>query len=272
MRRVAAGAAAGDLLHVEVGEERVEPVSSRARSDAEQGGHHDRKEGAAELDATRQVLPVLLLGARGEERVGVGGGGGDVRRKHRARDGDVDGERVGRAVEGTDDDVDLGAAGGRRVEVGGGGGLGGDELLGEIGDQLGERVVAFVAEAGDAAGEVVVEVAGVHGEVVVGRHGAVRREVGALGVAVERRASWSAGRRETEAVAVEEGDLGVGESGGGGDVVDGEEGVGEGGGGVAEASAGGGGEGRGGQQHGGEEVGEDGAAEGVLRTVAGDGV
>ena len=64
--------AAGDLLHVEVGEERVEPLSSRARSDAEQGGHHDRKKGAAELDAARQVLLVLLLGARGEERVCVG--------------------------------------------------------------------------------------------------------------------------------------------------------------------------------------------------------
>ena len=45
VRRVAAGAAAGDLLHVEVGEEQVEPVSSRARSDAEQGGHHYRKKG-----------------------------------------------------------------------------------------------------------------------------------------------------------------------------------------------------------------------------------
>ena len=41
---------------------------------------------------------------------------------------------------------------------------------------------------------------------------------------------------------------------------------------MAEAGAGGGREGGGGRKHGGEEVGEDGAGEGVLGAVAGDGV
>ena len=107
---------------------------------------------------------------------------------------------------------------------------------------------------------------------MAGRDGAGERVMRAAGVAVGRRVCAGLGLRQAETMAVQELRLVVGKGGGGGHVVDGEEGVRERGSGVAEAGAGGGGEGGGWQEHGGEEVSEDGAGEGVLGAVAGDGV
>ena len=99
-----------ELGDVERRKERVEVLARFAWSDAEEGGEDDGEEVAVEVDAARQVLGVLLGGARREEPLDVGGGGGDVRREERARDGHVESGDVRCAVVGGDDDVDLRAA------------------------------------------------------------------------------------------------------------------------------------------------------------------
>ena len=58
--RVAPRAPGGELLSVGRAEERVEPAARRAGADAEQRGHDEGHEGAAELGAAGEVLGVLL--------------------------------------------------------------------------------------------------------------------------------------------------------------------------------------------------------------------
>ena len=82
-----ASTAGDELGDVERRKERVEVLARFAWPDAEEGGEDDGEEVAVEVDAARQVLGVLLGGARREEPLDVGGGGGDVRREERARDG-----------------------------------------------------------------------------------------------------------------------------------------------------------------------------------------
>ena len=74
-------------------------------------------------------------------------------------------------------------------------------------------------------------------KVVAGGDGSGRRVVGAAVVAVEGRWRGGEGERDAKPVADEELDLDIGERGGGGDVVRGEEEVGERGGSVADAGA-----------------------------------
>ena len=164
---------------------------------AQQCGEDDGQEEAAEVDAARQVLGVLLGGARREERGGVGSGGDDVRREQRAGDGDVDGGDVWSAVVDGDDDIDLRARARRGAEALGGVDLGREERLRDGGDEAHEGVVAAMAVAADAAREVVKEVSGEAVEVVAGGDGGGRWVVGAAWVAAEGR--WRGGKGERDA-------------------------------------------------------------------------
>ena len=78
MGGVGSGAAGGAFAHVGAVEERVDERARGLRSDAEECGHHDGQEGAAEVDAAGKVLLDLLCGSGVEEGEGVDGGSGEV--------------------------------------------------------------------------------------------------------------------------------------------------------------------------------------------------
>ena len=80
MVSVVAGTAREPLGDVEVGEEVADVLVSILGTDAEQSGEHDGKEGATEPHVAGKMFFVLFGGPRDEERVGRGGGGGDVGR------------------------------------------------------------------------------------------------------------------------------------------------------------------------------------------------
>ena len=94
-----------------------------------------RKARRTEPHASGKMFLVLFGGTRDEERVGGDGGGDDVGRHERARDCNVDGHGVGRAIERAHNDVDLGALRGGRTKTIGNVDVGGYELLRQVGDE-----------------------------------------------------------------------------------------------------------------------------------------
>ena len=103
-----------------------------------------------------------------------------MRREERAGDGDINGDDIGSSMVRGDDDVDFLPTGGRRAEALGGVDGGREEGLGTARNELAQGIVAAVAMAAGAAGELVEEMGRVLMEVVTVGNGFGRRVMWAI--------------------------------------------------------------------------------------------